>query len=283
MKFDLHCHSHFSDGKHTANFLIERALANNVTHLALTDHDCTDVHVDLDSYQELTIIKGVEISCAWMNHEFHIVGLGINARQSQLKNLLFSQQQKRRQRVREMDAKLVKIGIHGLLPYMSDLSAVAQTRSHVADFLVQRQFCNTRKKVFKQYLNENGKAYVRAHWCTLEEAVEAITSGGGIAVLAHPGRYGINRTKLSCLVDAFREVGGQALECTYPSISIKMQAHLLKLAVDNGLYVSGGSDFHDASATWTDVGKFPTLPESTDQLAVWHHPSWSETAQSLTA
>jgi len=282
MKVDLHCHSYFSDGKHSANFLIERALANNVTHLALTDHDCTNVHVDLEHYKELTIIKGVEISCAWQNHELHIVGLSINLQHTQLKDLLSSQQEKRRQRVREMDAKLVKVGIQGLQAYMLDLSAVAQTRSHVADFLIQQQFCKTRKRVFNQYLNKNGKAYVEAHWCTLDEAVEAITSGGGIAVLAHPGRYGINRTKLSYLVDAFKDAGGQAIECTYPSIAMEMQAHLVKLAVDNGLYLSCGSDFHDASATWTDVGKFPVLPENTNQHAVWHHPSWAEPAPALT-
>lgn len=259
---------------------MERALINGVTHLAITDHDCTNVHVDLEGCQQLSIIKGVEISCAWQNHELHIVGLCINARNSQLEHLLSTQQEKRRQRVRHIDAKLAKIGIQGLLPYMSDLSAVAQTRSHVADFLVQRQICKTRQKVFKQYLNKKGKAYVAAHWCALGEAVEAITSAGGIAVLAHPGRYGMNRSKLSCLVDAFKEAGGEALECTYPNISMEMQEHLLKLAVDKNLYVSGGSDFHDASATWTDVGKFPILHESTHQFGVWHHPMWSGTRRS---
>jgi predicted metal-dependent phosphoesterase TrpH len=283
MKADLHCHSHFSDGKHEASFLVERALANDVTHLAITDHDCTNVHRDLKPCQELTIIKGVEISCAWQNHELHIVGLNINLQHAQLENLLSSQREKRRQRVREMDAKLVRVGIQGLQAYMLGLSAVAQTRSHVADFLVQQQFCKTRKRVFNQYLNKNGKAYVKAHWCTLDEGVEAITSGGGIAVLAHPGRYGINPTKLSCLVDAFKDAGGQAIECTYPSIAMEMQAHLVKLAVDNGLYLSCGSDFHDASAKWTDVGKFPALPDNTNQHAVWHHPSWGEPAPALTA
>ena len=91
MKVDLHCHSHFSDGKHTAGFLIERALANNVTHLALTDHDCTNVHVDLECGQQVTILKGVEISCGWQSDELHIVGLSINPKNSQLENLLSTQ------------------------------------------------------------------------------------------------------------------------------------------------------------------------------------------------
>lgn len=278
MKLDLHCHSHYSDGKHPANFLIERALENGVTHLAITDHDCTNVHEKLDGSQQLSIIKGVEISCTWQNRELHIVGLCIDTSNSQLKNLLARQQQKRRQRVQQIDAKLVEIGIQGLLPYMSSLPAVAQTRSHVADFLIQQQVCKTRKKVFKQYLNKNGKAYIDALWCSLEEAVEAITSAGGIGVLAHPGRYGLNRSKLSSLVDAFKEAGGEALECTYPSIAIEMQAHLIKLAIDKGIHISSGSDFHDASAAWTDVGKFPWLPTNTLQFGVWHHPMWSATA-----
>jgi len=278
MKLDLHCHSHYSDGKHPANFLIERALENGVTHLAITDHDCTNVHEKLDGSQQLSIIKGVEISCTWQNRELHIVGLCIDTSRSQLENLLARQQQKRRQRVQQIDAKLVEIGIRGLLPYVSSLPAVAQTRSHVADFLIQKQVCKTRKKVFKQYLNKNGKAYIDALWCSLEEAVEAIASAGGIAVLAHPGRYGLNRSKLSSLVDAFKEAGGDALECTYPSIAIEMQAHLVKLAIDKGIHISGGSDFHDAGAAWTDVGKFPWLPKSTLPFGVWHHPMWSATA-----
>ena len=275
MKADLHCHSHFSDGKHPPDFLTDRAKVNGVTHLAITDHDCTNGLEHLKEFKGLSIIKGVEISCGWQTHELHVIGLCINTRHAALENLLTRQQEKRRQRICQIDAKLSKGGIEGLLAYMSDLSAVAQTRSHVADFLIQQQVCKTRKSVFKQYLNKKGKAYVEPAWCSLEEAVEAVTSAGGIAVLAHPGRYGITRSKLSGLVDAFKKAGGDALECTYPNISIEMQARLLKLASDNSLHVSGGSDFHDASATWTDVGKFPALPESSYQIGVWQHPSWS--------
>ena len=42
MKADLHCHSHYSDGKQSPSFLLARAKEKGVTHLALTDHDCVD-------------------------------------------------------------------------------------------------------------------------------------------------------------------------------------------------------------------------------------------------
>lgn len=276
LKVDLHCHSHYSDGKHAANFLIERALANDVTHLAITDHDSTNVHQDLSTHRSLSIIAGVEISCAWENRELHIVGLCIDTCNPQLKKLLDAQQQTRRQRICQIDARLAKTGITGLLPYMSGLVAAAQTRSHVADFLIQQQVCKTRQKVFKQFLNKKGKAWVPAHWCTMEDAIGAITAAGGIPVLAHPGRYGINRSTLSRLADVFKAAGGDALECTYPNIAADMQTYLLKLAVTKGLHVSGGSDFHDASAVWTDVGKFPALPDNAHANGVWHHSKWDD-------
>ena len=62
MKPDLHCHSHFSDGKHSPDFLLKRAADNGITHLAITDHDCTTALEDtsLDCYG-IKLIAGVEI------------------------------------------------------------------------------------------------------------------------------------------------------------------------------------------------------------------------------
>ena len=67
MKADLHCHSHLSDGKHSLEFLVQRATANGVTHLAITDHDYTHPTFDTEAIQALTLINGVEISCDWHN------------------------------------------------------------------------------------------------------------------------------------------------------------------------------------------------------------------------
>lgn len=279
MQVDLHCHSHFSDGKHQASFLVKRALINHVTHLALTDHDCIDVHTQQIDHMGLSIIKGVEISSAWQNSEIHIVGLCINVQDPGLKGLLEVQQEKRRQRVHEIDKNLSKSGIIGLQEYMSNLSAVTQTRSHIADFLVQKQYCSNRKKVFKQYLNKNGKAYVKPEWSSIEETIRTISKAGGIAVLAHPSRYAMNRTNLTRLITDFKKAGGSAIECTYPNISTDMQTLLLQAVMDNGLLISGGSDFHDASATWTDVGKFPSFPKASHELGVWRHSNWSESIE----
>ena len=284
IKVDLHCHSHFSDGKHDLTFLAARALENGVTHLAISDHDCVEAFRELEQTdvakiiladdKELQLIPAVEISCGWETSEIHIVGLCINPYSMQLQKLLAVQQRKRLDRVRRIDEKLQQQGTYGLLSTLQDSSAVALTRSHVADYLVTKGVCANRKKVFKTHLNKKGKLYVPPDWCAMAEAIDAIKNAGGITVLAHPGRYPLNKAKLGRLVGDFQSQGGDALEASYPNISPEMKLYLEQLGEKSSLYLSCGSDFHDAEARWTDVGKFPSLSSNAEGRAVWLHPNW---------
>lgn len=275
MHVDLHCHSHFSDGKHSPDYLIEKALANKVSHLAITDHDCThalgQIHVP---HKELTIINGVEISCGWENQEIHILGLLIDPEHEVIRSLLGSQQHKRQLRIQSMHEKLLALGTTGLLSYMQDLPCISYTRSHVADFLIQEKICKNRQKAFKSYLGKRGKIYVAAQWCSLANAIACITEAGGIAVLAHPGRYPLSKRKLESLIDCFRDNGGEAIETSYSNIDPNTRRHLGELAASKSLYASAGSDFHDAAAHWTDIGKFPGFDQSAKKNAIWLHPKW---------
>ena len=73
MKADLHCHSYFSDGKHSPEFLLKRAEINKISHLAITDHDFA-FKPSLAEARESNVhlITGVEISCKWQTREIHI-------------------------------------------------------------------------------------------------------------------------------------------------------------------------------------------------------------------
>lgn len=275
MKADLHCHSHYSDGKETPSFLLQRARERDVTHLALTDHDCTDGLEQLRREAgEITIIDGVELSCLWNKMEIHIVGLLIDIEDSNIGNLLEKQQRARRERMEAIDAKLQKLGVQGLLPYLESLPCTAYTRSHVADFLVREKVCKNRQKAFKTHLGNRGKVYVAASCCSLSEGVAAIRAAGGIAVVAHPGRYPLSKTKLGTLLDDFKACGGEAIEGSYSNIDPAMRDTLCTLAEERSLYLSLGSDFHDSAATWTDIGKFPALGQQAIKNAIWLHPRW---------
>ncbi|PCI81429.1 MAG: phosphatase [SAR86 cluster bacterium] len=275
MKADLHCHSHFSDGKESPSFLLQRATVNGLTHLALTDHDCIDGLEPLQSEaRDITIINGVELSCLWNTMEIHIVGLFIDTKNSHIEKLLASQQTQRENRAQAIDKNLQKLGTHGLMAYLQSLPCTAYTRSHIADFLVQEKICKNRQKAFKTHLGKRGRVYAAASCCSLQEGVSTILKASGIAVVAHPGRYSLSKTKLSSLLDDFKECGGEAIEGSYSNIDPTTKAYLSKLAEEKSLYLSVGSDFHDAAATWTDIGKFPALDQQAIKNAIWLHPKW---------
>ncbi|NKB32262.1 MAG: PHP domain-containing protein [Pseudomonadales bacterium] len=275
MKPDLHCHSFYSDGNHSPDFLFKRAEENGVTHLAITDHDCIDAfEKPLDECYELTLIPGVEISSDWDNQEVHLVGLGIDWKNPLLKNLLIGQQLARKSRIESIDQLLSKNGIDGLMNYLNQLPCVAYTRSHVADFLVDSGHVKNKQKAFKQYLGKRSKAYVPFNWQTLATVIETIQKADGMAVLAHPGRYSLSKRKMELLIEQFAKLGGDGIEVSYGGIDPMMQKKLELLADSSSLYVSMGSDFHNAEAHWTDIGKYPTPSAAAIKNAIWNHPRW---------
>jgi predicted metal-dependent phosphoesterase TrpH len=274
MKFDLHCHSHFSDGNHPPEFLIQRAIANNVTHLAITDHDCVQVFKQpVEVPQELTLIPGVEISCTWNGQEIHVVGLGIDVEAQQLTAILDIQQKSRRERAATMAKRLASFTDYDLESYLESLPCISRTRSHIANFLVKEGASKNHQQAFKKYLSRKGKLYCPANWCDLETAISSINAAGGIAVVAHPSRYPFTRKKLLSLLSDFKQAGGAAIETAYSNLDPLARKKLEDACDEMDMYASCGSDFHSIENTWTDIGKFHSFAES-KKNSIWNHPRW---------
>ncbi|MBT8145200.1 MAG: PHP domain-containing protein [Gammaproteobacteria bacterium] len=276
MKVDLHTHSHFSDGAHSPKFVVERAHANGVSHLALTDHDCLEGYVsaaNLDLPDSLQLIPGVEISALWDTREVHVVGLFVCPSHPGLSSLLIDQQERRWQRFMEFDRKLVKAGISGLDQYLEDSPCCSPGRAHVARFLADNTRLGTHKKAFRS-LTRNGRFYVRPQWCPLDDAIQQIRAAGGIAVLAHPHRYPLSKSGFKRLLREFRDAGGEAMEVCCSNMPRDKIAHLAQLSQELELLASAGSDFHSSEATWMDIGRLPPVPETVTKNAIWTHARW---------
>ncbi|MEX0618588.1 MAG: PHP domain-containing protein [Pseudohongiellaceae bacterium] len=276
MRPDLHCHSLFSDGSHEPEFVVDRAVANGITHLALTDHDCINGLTRAFSHargSDLAVIPGVEISSCWERQEIHIVGLLIDPFDTGLTGLLDQQQGKRRSRIERIAGLMSGRGVEGLSDYMASLGSVAPGRSHVADFLVKRGLCTRRSSAFR-LLGMHGPYYSEAQWCGMEQAVAAIQASGGLAVLAHPAAYRLGKQKLRRLVSDFCDAGGDAMEVCYGNCDAATVNTLAQLCLEAKLWASAGSDFHNAAATWTDIGKFPRLPAMCEEKAIWLNPGF---------
>ena len=208
------------------------------------------------------------------NLELHIVGLNFRSSHADLTTFLKLQQQARRKRIAGIDEKLQQRDIHGLTEFLESKPCISWTRSHVAEFLVERGHSKNMQKAFKRFLRRRGAAYIAASWPSLGDTIRIIREAQGIPVLAHPTRYSLSNTKLTRLMDEFKELGGEALEVSYGGIDPIKSRMLCESAQAKQLCVSVGSDFHSAERQWTDIGKFPALDSQAIKNAIWNHPKW---------
>jgi len=268
--YDLHCHSNISDGTLTPSELVCRAAERGVKVLALTDHD--DVE-GLDEARSaaarhgMTFINGVEISVTWRSHTLHIVGLRIVPDHPPLAEGLLRVRSGRGERAKKMAEELAKAGIGGVLQgaYQYARNPNMIGRTHFARYLVEAGYCKDVKSVFSRYLVKGKPGYVPHQWAVLSDAVCWIRGSGGVAVLAHPGRYmtgraGMGKKTMHELLAEFVELGGQAIEVVTGSHTPEQYAEFARYAGEFNLLSSCGSDFHGPGESWRDMGRLPDLP-----------------------
>lgn len=263
--YDLHCHSTASDGSLAPAALIQRAAAQGVDVLALTDHDVLDglpAAMKMADELGLTLIPGVEISVTWASQVLHIVALGIDPEHPALVQGLEGLRQLREQRADAIGERLAKAGIAGAAAGARQLAGGQIVgRAHFAHFLVAQGVVKDFKAAFKRYLKQGRPAYVHCDWVPLNEALDWIHQAGGQAVIAHPARYSLSRVKLQALVDDFKAAGGCALEVVTSSHNPADIRQMAQLANANGLLSSVGSDFHTPDQAWAELGRVAPLPE----------------------
>lgn len=277
MLADLHSHTYYSDGTLAPADLVARAVANQVDFLAITDHDTTAAlrAIDLHSLPaHFRLVPGVEVSCLWEGYEIHVVGIGIDIDDKALQTLLSRQQRLRLERAEAIDMRLQKAGHTGLMRYLDALPCEAISRNHVAQFLMDKGIAKSKDDAFKRFLGQRGKYSADAQWCAIPDAVLALRKAGGIAILAHPNRYGLSNIKLRRLVSEFAAWQGEGIEVSFSNIAPDKMDYMASLCEENALWASTGSDFHDPKNQWMDVGRFRHLPAQCAQRAIWLHPGW---------
>jgi 3',5'-nucleoside bisphosphate phosphatase len=267
---DFHTHSNASDGELSPAQLVQHAEACGIQRLALTDHDTVaGIAAARAAAQTLELIGGIELSVSWHSHVIHILGLNIDPDNAILVQGLTTQQHIRHKRALDIAALLEQQGI------VRTAYAGAQRfahndfigRTHFALYLVEQGIAPSIQKVFKRYLVRGKPGYVATQWASMQQALTWIQAAGGVAVLAHPARYKITRTKLKQLLQEFKHAGGIGLEVISGSHQREDNIAMARLAKEFGFYGSIGSDYHSPQNLWCELGTLPYLPP--DCPAVW--------------
>ena len=264
-RIDLHAHSSWSDGVLSPAELVALAATRSVELLALTDHDtmagCEEA-AQACAAAGISFLYASELTSLWRGREIHIVGLRLDPRSAPLAAHLGGVRGQRAERIRAIGLRLDQHGLDGESIAAAVLArAGTPTRLHLARELVQRGHAKDEDEAFKKWIGRGQRAAVPAAWPTIESSAAAITSAGGVAVLAHPHRYQLSAGALRELCGQFRDAGGAGIEVSLPGMGPGDASRAAALARRFGLAGSCGSDFHVPGVPWRPLGRFAKLPE----------------------
>lgn len=237
MTFDLHMHSHFSDGNWSPEELVDEANKQGLATIALTDHDTTDGIARARTHAakyNIEVIPGIEISTQWNGKDLHILGYFIDENSDGLKKLLQEQKEVRVEHV----VKLAKSA--GIEPdFILNFNVKATIgKAHIAKALVASGAAKDLNEAYFEYLMPKGRYYKPRNFVDTTRAIKVLSNSGAIAVLAHPPRE-----NLASLIEELKAAGLRGIEA-YHALFGHHTENILELAKKHDLLVTGGSDCH---------------------------------------
>jgi PHP domain protein len=259
MPSDLHIHTTFSDGRDTPEEIVEAAKAAGLHYIAITDHDSVEGVTAL--YESghyasgsLRIVPGVGFSAGDPQREVHILGYNIDIYDAGLQEKLEEISEARWTRFTEIVELLNGLGYEiGETEVLTDEGLCkAVGRSHVARVLVKKGYFDSIRACFDQLLRRGQPAYVPHFRLVPEEVISLIKGAGGIPVLANP-----KAIEDAQIIEALIAQGIQGIEAFYPGYDRADTQHFLDIAQQNGLLVSGGSDYRGGPGRESEeIGRF---------------------------
>ena len=265
--YDLHTHTHFSDGIYSPKEVLKMAYENGVSCLAITDHDTIEgvkeaFKIHKKERYNFKLIAGVELSVGGEECEVHLLGLNIDLENKVLNDSLTEFSLRRKNRINKIVAVLRNLGYYIEANEVFAFTQANQSlgRLHIAQTLVNKGYFPSVQEVFSKLLYKNGPAYVEHKKHNLENAINLIHDANGEAVLAHPCYI-----KDEAILKKAVSLGLDGIEVYYPEHTVNKVKKYLCFARDNNLKVSGGSDFHGVKGRYPyTLGVFGVAAELTD-------------------
>ena len=240
---DLHTHTTYSDGTLSPEQLLKKASEKGLSALSITDHDsiegCLEAH-GLSKDYSIEIIDGIEFSCYEDGKEYHILGYNFDPGNKDLLRYLDEFRKARFIRAEKIVKKLNYIGLNITFNEVLEKAGKAPVaRPHIASILVEKNLAESFKNAFWTYLVEGKPAYEPKANFTITQALSVLNKAGGVAILAHPGKY-VTQDELSKII----RMGIDGIETVHPSHDKATISFLKKIASQYWLIGTGGSDFH---------------------------------------
>jgi predicted metal-dependent phosphoesterase TrpH len=256
-------HTTASDGRCTAEQLVEQARAAGITTLAVTDHDTMAAVSAVGAAAAasgVAFVPGIEITSVSAGKDVHVLGYFLDPHTPGLSGMIADQRRRRVGRAREIGERLAQMGapidVGALVAKADSQSGKAIARPQIAQALIEAGHVSTVAEAFDRYLGESCGAYVPHTGASPDEVLELIIAGGGIASLAHPGY-----TKQDGIIPRLVDRGLAAIEAYHSSHDSEMTGHYIAVAKTFGLAMTGGSDYHGEGTRRSEFFGKTQLPE----------------------
>jgi predicted metal-dependent phosphoesterase TrpH len=263
---DLHVHSYYSDGAHSPCTVVDKCRAKGITAVALADHDHVGGIEEAADYARtigMEIIPAVELSSSLNDHEIHILGYFIDPSNRVLRERLASFRDARLHRAEGIVQKLNALNVPVTMDaVLKQAGSGAVGRPHIANALVDEGFVDSYQSAFARYIGNYAPAYEEKYKLSPSDAIDLISSAGGLSFIAHPGKLDTD-----IVVRELMGYGLDGIEVVHPSHS-EAQTNLYRnLAGQYFLLESGGSDYHGGKKNDDDqLGLFTVSLETVEKM-----------------
>lgn len=250
IRADLHMHTYFSDGKYSPEEVVRRVKQAGVSLFSVTDHDSMEgIERAAEAAKKagLLFVRGMEISAYSESGKEHVLGYCCN------KNADYDRFIKERVEgsyTRAEDSLKKGNAYFGTRLTMEDVEAFHGEKNtplhtmHVIDAFA-KELSRTRAELYRNVFSLGKPAYSGLCRPSPKNAVEVIHAMGGIACLAHPAQISRERAERYAVAEALKEAGLDGIECYHSVHTERETAEFIAYAKENGLLITGGSDFHE--------------------------------------
>lgn len=248
---DLHLHTTASDGGYSPRQLVKKCKQVGLQYIAITDHDTVNgvkEAIEAGENEGITVIPGIEFSTKENGTSVHILGYGIDINDELLQAMLAEQQKLRKTRMQGMVRKFSKVDIQlKEADVLKEADGGSIGRPHVAKVLVKMGIVKNVAEAFELFLGEGKPCYVKKEReMTPFEALKWIKAAKGVAILAHPVYYDLDKKVAQWVATGLLH----GVEVYHRDHNLDVQLHYEELVQQIEreqtvtLLRTGGSDFH---------------------------------------
>ncbi|MGH4118190.1 PHP domain-containing protein [Clostridium sp.] len=264
MKADFHVHTNISDGSMNIDQVISMAISNEVTHMAITNHDTVKglpEAILLGKKAGIKIIPGIEISAFDFEtgRKIHILGFNFKLEATNIKKICDPILERRHNNSLWQISELQK---NGYIFNVDNIHSRAKSseviyKQHIMAELTEADYSSRAySDLYQKLFKGDGICARDIEYVDATDAVRAIKEDGGIAILAHPGQLDSYSS-----IDKLVTAGLDGIELYHEDHGQEDHIKVMQYCRKNYLITTGGSDFHGSYGSPVKIGQKTSAEE----------------------